>query len=742
MPDISRPPRPQAASARCAPHAVLCALLCALVVLLSACEEPWNSPYPDAGTDTDVLYRSFTEPPRHLDPARSYAVDEAAFTEQVYEPPLQYHYLKRPYTLIPRSATAVPEPQYLDADGNPLPADTPTDQVATSVYTIEIQPGIRYQPHPAFATEPDGTPRYADLSAADLAGINSPTDFEHQGSRELRAADFVHEIKRLASPEVNSPILGVMVEHIEGLAAYAEQLGQAKAGLPAGQHLDLTQYDFAGATVVDAHHFQLRIKGVYPQMRYWLAMPFFAPVPAEVTRFYNQDALAAKNITIDTFPVGTGPYMLTENNPNQRMVLEANPNFHGETYPTEGEASDRATGLLNDAGQPLPFIKKVVFSLEKESIPYWNKFLQGYYDSSGISSDSFGQAIRIDTDGEPHLTATMAERDMRLATTVLPAIYYLGFNMRDDTVGGLGAQGRALRQALSIAIDYEAYVAIFLNGRGIVAQGPLPPGIEGAREGEAGTNPVVYDWKNDERQRKPIDKARELLADAGYPNGVSRETGRPLLLHLDTPATGPEFKSQMDWMRQQFDKLGVQLVVRSTTWSRFQQKTADGNVQLYFGSGWMADYPDPENFLFLLYGPNNAVDDNGQNIANYENPEFDRLFRQMRDMDNGAMRQAIIDRMIAIVQKDAPWVWGMFPRQYGLYQGWLLNAKPNAMANNTVKYLRVDAKTRADKRAEWNQPMMWPIAVGVLIVIALLLPGVWIYRRREHAAVRRSGEAG
>ena len=105
-------------------------------------------------------------------------------------------------------------------------------------------------------------------------------------------------------------------------------------------------------------------------------------------------------------------------------------------------------------------------------------------------------------------------------------------------------------------------------------------------------NPVVYDWVDGERRRKPIEVARELLAEAGYPGGTDEETGRPLLLNLDTPASGPEFKSQMDWMRQQFDKLGIQLVVRATTWSRFQQKTADGNVQMFFGSGWMGDYPD------------------------------------------------------------------------------------------------------------------------------------------------------
>jgi len=287
-------------------------LLCLIAAGLAGCDNPWNSPYPDRSADADTLYRSFSEPPRHLDPARSYASDEATFTEQVYEPPLQYHYLKRPYTLIPRSAVAVPEPQFLDADGRPLPPDTPPDQVATSVYTVAIQPGIRYQPHPAFARKADGSLRYDHLTPADLDGIDSPADFEHQGSRTLRAGDFVHEIKRLASPEVNSPILGVMTEHIEGLADYAERLRKIKAELPADKHLDLTRYDFAGASIVDDLHFQIRVKGVYPQLRYWLAMPFFAPVPPEVTRFYNQAALTAKNISIDTFPVGTGPYMLAE----------------------------------------------------------------------------------------------------------------------------------------------------------------------------------------------------------------------------------------------------------------------------------------------------------------------------------------------------------------------------------------------------------------------------------------------
>jgi oligopeptide transport system substrate-binding protein len=66
------------------------------------------------------------------------------------------------------------------------------------------------------------------------------------------------------------------------------------------------------------------------------------------------------------------------------MVLSRNPNFHGQTYPCEGEAGDREAGLLDDCGKPLPFIDQAVFTREKEAIPYWNKFLQGYFDASGF----------------------------------------------------------------------------------------------------------------------------------------------------------------------------------------------------------------------------------------------------------------------------------------------------------------------------------------------------------------------
>ena len=303
------------------------------LLFLAACGAEQNDPYPAAERGKNILYSAFTERPRHLDPARSYTEDEAVFTAQIYEPPLQYHYLKRPYTLIPGTVEAVPEPEYYDAAGQRLPADAPAEVSHRSIYELRLRPGIHYQPHPAFAVDADGTPVYTDLDAAKLAGIETLTDFARTGTRELVADDYIYEIKRLAHPRLHSPIFGMMAAHIVGLKELGDSLREAAKSLPEEAWLDLDRFPLAGATRIDRHTYRITLAGKYPQFRYWLAMPFFAPVPREADRFYSQPGMAAKNLTLDWYPVGTGPYLLAENNPNRRMVLERNPNFHGETYP-------------------------------------------------------------------------------------------------------------------------------------------------------------------------------------------------------------------------------------------------------------------------------------------------------------------------------------------------------------------------------------------------------------------------
>ena len=702
-----------------------------LALALAGCGTPWNHPYPAAEHGENILYGAFSERPKHLDPAVAYSSDEYRFISQIYEPPLQYHYLERPYRLVPRAAAAMPRIRLVDAAGNPLPEGADPARVAFSIYEVTIRPGIRFAPHPAFARGPDGAWLHHDLGTARVRALRRPGDLAPAATRELTAADYVYQVKRLADKRLQSPIAGLLQGYIHGMKDFAERLARrVEAGTDRDRFVDLREVPHDGLEVVDRHTFRIVLEGRYPQFVYWLAMPFFSPMPWEADRFYRQPGLAERNIVLDWYPVGTGPYMLTENNPNRRMVLERNPEFRGEPYPEHGEPGDREAGLLADAGRAMPFIDRAVYVLEKENIPYWNKFLQGYYDASSITSDNFDQAVQLSAQGDPKVTPAFRERGIGLESAVTTSIIYRGFNMLDPVVGGYDERARLLRRAISIAVDTGEYVTIFANGRGITAQGPLPPAIFGHVEGRAGMNPYVFHWVDGAPRRRPLEEARRLLAEAGYPGGVSRDTGEPLVLHYDVRATGPDDKARLDWMRKQLAKLGIQLDIRATDYNRFRDKMRKGTAQI-FRWGWNADYPDPENFLFLLYGPNGKAEHGGENAANYANPEFDRLFERMRNMENGPERAAIIRRMVDIARRDAPWIWGFHPKELTLHHQWYHNAKPHMMANNTLKYLRIDPRLREAKRREWNAPVLWPLAAAAGVLVLVTAPAVAAWRRRE-----------
>ena len=700
-------------------------------IFLAGCGQAWNDPYPASDAGRNILYTAFTDRPKHLDPAQSYTEDEITFTAQIYEPALQYHYLKRPYQLISSTVEQVPQARYFDAQGRELAADAPAELIAESLYELKLKKGIRFQPHPAFAMNRYGQPEYLGKNIAD--GRQKIADFPQAGTRELVADDYIYQLKRLAHPRLHSPIFGMMADKIVGLKALGEDLGKAAKTLPTDGWLDLDAYPLSGVEKVDSHTWRIRLKGKYPQFLYWLAMPFFAPVPREVDRFYAQPGMAAKNLTLDWWPVGTGPFMLSENDPNRRMVLSRNPNFHGQTYPCEGEAGDREAGLLEDCGKPLPFIEQAVFTREKEAIPYWNKFLQGYFDASGISSDSFDQAVRVNVGGDVALSDEMRDKGIRLLTSIKTSTFYMGFNMLDPVVGGLSSRSTKLRQAISIAIDQEEYISIFANGRGIAAQGALPPGIFGYEAGEEGIDKVVYDCVDGKPKRKPVEVAKKLMSEAGYSNGRDEKTGEPLVVNLDTTSGGMGEKSRLDWLTRQFAKIDIQLVVRTTDFNRFQDKVRKGNIQLYY-LGWNADYPDPENFFFLLDGNEGKVAKGGENASNYANPEFDRLFVKMKNMDNTPERLTIIRQMTGILQHDAPWVFGLHPKSYTLGHHWLKNRKPNDVGNNILKYQRIDAAERTAARLAWNRPVLWPLLLGLLVILLAVVPGYLGYRRREQRA--------
>ncbi|MBK6854094.1 MAG: ABC transporter substrate-binding protein [Burkholderiales bacterium] len=723
-----------------------------LIVLLGAALGGCgNSPWPEDAAASNTLYTAVVESsPRHLDPTASYWSNDTPYTYQIYEPPYGYHYLKRPFVLVPKSAAEVVKPRYVDKDGRPLPDDVASDQVAESIYDVPIKPGIQFQPHPAFAVDEQGRHRYHTMKPGELGERRTPLDFEHQGTRELVAEDFVYALKRHATTRITTPIFGTFAEMIVGLKEYgplikAEDVKLRQGLDPASQDkpfLDFRRWPLAGATAPEKHLLRLRIKGKYPQWSYWMQMTFTAPVPWEADAFYAQPGMAERGLTLDVWPVGTGPYMMAEYVKDRRHVMVRNPNYRGEPYPCEGEPGDKQAGLLDDCGKKTPFIDRLVSTVEREGVPRQGKFRQGFYDIEIFERTDTGKDYQVGMQDSEDVRREYLDKGFRLDTRSDVNSYFIAFNMMDPTLGDgatpeQGARNRKLRQAISIAIDWEEYSKVFPKKAGDTAMSPLPKGIFGSREGEPGVvNPVTHTVVDGKPQRRSLDEAKKLMVEAGYPNGRDVSTGKPLTLNYDVyfPAT-PERKPEIDWVVRQFAKLDIQLEVRATDNNQFQDKVRKGKYQVFW-LGWNADYPDAENFLFLLYGPNGKTKYDGENTSNFANPEYDRLFTQMKSLDDGPEKQKLVDAMVQIAQVDAPWTMGFFPHASAAVQRWVHNSKPAILVRDQGRYLRLDVKDRMASIQSWNHPVWWPI-VAVLVAVAGFVVLAWrSLRRRERMNAR------
>jgi ABC-type transport system substrate-binding protein len=314
--------------------------------------------------------------------------------------------------------------------------------------------------------------------------------------------------------------------------------------------------------------------------------------------------------------------------------------------------------------------------------------------------------------------------------------------MLDPVLGwGENAQarerGRKLRQAIAIAIDWDEYSQIFPKKAGTTAMSPLPSGIPGSREGTPeGVNPFTHKLVDGKVVRRPIEDARKLMVEAGYPNGRDAKTGAPLVLNYDfyAPPT-PERKPEIDWVVKQFRKIDIQLEVRATDNNQFQDKVRKGKHQVFW-LGWNADYPDAENFLFLFYGPNSKSISDGENTQNYQSPDYDKLFLQLKTLEDGPEKQAIIDHMVRTLQEDAPISMGFFPYASAATQSWVANTKPAILVRDHGRYLKLDIAKRQASLAAWNRPVWWP-----LVLLAAVVLGAWLYirgalRRRERMNAR------
>ena len=543
-----------------------------------------------------------------LDPISANDLYSSTVIAQMYEGLLEYNYQKRPFTLQPALAEAMPE---VSKDG--------------LTYTFKIKKGVKFHDNAAFK---DGK------------------------GREITAQDFIYSWKRLADPRNASEGFWIFDGKIKGLNEWAQMVKAEKAN-----------YDtpVEGLAATDNNTLVVKLTGVYHQLPFVLAMPFASIVPKEAVEKYGKEFL--------NNPVGTGPFVLEKSADwvrNSKITLKKNPSYRPETYPTEGAPGDAEKGLLVDAGKQVPFIDKLVFNEIVEDQPRWQNGLKGNFDWFDIPKDNFENAVK-DNKIAPELGA----KAMALDVTPALEVAYVGFNMTDKELG----KNKLLRQAISKAYDSKTYIQKFLNGRGVAAQGPIPPGVDAYDD--------VYKNPNAEFD---LAKAKELLAKAGFPEGK----GAPELTYEGlsdaTARQGAEF------FAQSMAAIGIKVKINSNTWPQFQEKIKGQKAQI-FGIAWGADYPDAQNFFQLFYSKNKTP---GPNDSSFTNLEFDKLYEESLKLPAGEERTKLYRKLRDIVADESPWIFNAHRLGYRLVHGWVGNFKWTEVANDYPKYIRIDAKKRAD----------------------------------------------
>lgn len=673
-------------------------LFFAMIAQGYAYDIPMNSPYRDTQSGQTTSYQYLFNAPDHFDPIKNYEWETVHIISQIYEPLFTVAYNSHPPILTPLVAASFPKLKFYDNQWKEVVLNKGVEPAYTS-YVIDIKPNIFYQPH-------DGFCKILKIKDCQLF------------KREVKAEDFAYQIKRIAQQNAHSPYASICSKYIYGFDAY-QNSKLAKNSL---WH-DLRQDEIAGVKVLSPYRLEIITKGFYQQWLFWMTMSFFTPIPWEIDQYYNQYKLANP---WKQYSIGTGGYMLNGQNKYQQVVLLKNPNYRKDYY------------QFPDGKKQIPIIDRFVFNLDGESIPRWNKFLQGYYDFAGIPPESFENTIQIQPDGKFRLSDIFQKRKIDLH--VEPEVYTSGyvFNFLDPVVGGYDIRKRKLRQAISLAFDFDEFRAIFRSGRGASAYGPIPPNLMNNIQKRLGYNYVLYNKVHNKMERKNIEDAKKLLTEAGYKNGIDPKTGKPLIINFLGVSKGlPEEKEKFNWMRKQVEKLGIQLNIREYDDNRFNNKILAGQFQMLWFT-WGADYPDPENFLMLFYGPNQHSHLGGPNWANFKNKQYDKLYELFKTLADGPQRDLIIKQMLGILWNQAVWVWGTHGDAFYLTHNWMFVEQFEGYASGTFKYMQLDKNKRIQYWIKWNQPEFKPIVYFLVIVVFLIVPFVLQNYRIRKSQARRT----
>lgn len=577
----------------------------------------------DAGETLKVLRVPIAnDGPKTLDPVLGSTTYENRCISQVYETLLQYKYLKRPLELEPLLLEEMPE---ISADGR--------------TWRFRLKKGVFFQDNPCF---PGGK------------------------GRELKASDVLYSWKRLADPKYRYKNYWLVEGQIVGLDEYKqEQAARVKQGL---------EFDYdapvSGLRLLNDYEFEVELTEPVQQFAWKLAMFQLSVVPREAVEFYRNK--------FSGNPVGTGPFMLAKESDwlrGIRIYFSRNPNYREDYYPNEWMPEDEQYGFHLPAGKRIPFIDGVEMTFSVQSQPLWLEFKARRFDYSTTPEFGFEQMFSRRTKELKH---SVARQGMMHFKVPLLDLIFRGFNMEDPLVGGYTPEKKALRQAISLAMDWDELNEAYYWGTAVIYDGPIPPGLDGFPDGPGHRAPVSYRGPN-------YELARQKLAEAGYPVGPDGlATGLPPIDFYTSRGTDSE--KIVALMERNLAEAGIRLNPHFLDFSELIE-AVNNKKAAFFSFAWGSDYPDAENNLALFYSPNVSP---GSNHFNYSRPEYDAMYEQIRTMPPGPERTEMYIRMRDMIIGDAPFAGSMARTRYYLNYPWLKNFKPTEDFANIYKYVDID----------------------------------------------------
>ncbi|MCC5823472.1 MAG: ABC transporter substrate-binding protein [Phycisphaerales bacterium] len=555
-----------------------------------------------------------TDGPRSIDPGRGSTTYDAMAASQFYETLLVNNYAD-PTQLEPL-----------------LLAEMPTTEDDGKTWRFRLKEGVRFHDNRCF---PGGR------------------------GRTVITDDVFYSLKRIADRRAtglqNWWLLENTIAGLDEAFAAQEETGSFDYDAP-----------IEGFRKINDLEFEIVLRQPIYRFLYILSMFQTSVVPKEAVEHYGRD--------FGFRPVGTGPFVLDTFVPKQSLTGNRNPNYHEVRYPAADQWSreDRRARLHRPAGQRVPFVDRIEFTMYVQDQPMWLEFNQGNLGYIQVPEEYFLEAFDR---ASGSLREAYINRGVRAHDDLLLDFIFRGFNMEDELLGGYTPEKRALRQAITLAIDLDEINQVFYNGLPLVYDGPIPPGLDGHPEG--GRAPVSY--------RGPdLNRARQKLAEAGYPDGRGLP---PIRFYTSVSSLNTQLA---EMMTRQLARINVTFEPTFLDFAPLIQLVNRKQAPM-FGFAWSSDYPDAENNLALFYGPNEAP---GSNHYNYKNPEYDALYEKILTMRPGPERTAIYERMRDMVIEDAVFIGSQARRRFYLINPWMLNARPTERYHSWYKFVDVDNARR------------------------------------------------